>query len=56
MWYFLEASQKYYVKSPAKKTSSILTYGTPVLVKLVGFQERHKRADVWEDDVLRDQP
>ena len=50
--------KKYYDKGRSKKVSDILTLGTQVLVKQTGFQERHKIADVWEDDVyvVIDQP
>ena len=50
--------KKYYDKGRSKKASDILTPGTQVLVKQTGFQERHKIADVWEDDVyiIIDQP
>ena len=50
--------KKYYDKGRSKKASDILTPGTQVLVKRTGFQERHKIADVWEDDVyiIIDQP
>ena len=50
--------QKKYDKGRSKKASDILTPGTQVLVKQTSFQERHKIADVWEDDVyiIIDQP
>ena len=50
--------KKYYDKGRAKKASDILTLGTQVLVKRADFQERHKIADVWEDDVyvITEQP
>ena len=56
-----EAGQKqktYYDKGRAKKASDFLTVGTQVLVKWTGFQERHKIADIWEDDVyvIKNQP
>ena len=53
-----QKQKKYYDKGRAKKASDILTLGTQVLVKRTGFQERHKIADVWEDDVyvITDQP
>ena len=44
-------TKKYYDKGQAKKASDFLTVGTQVLVKCTGSQERHKIADVWEDDV-----
>ena len=43
--------KKYYDKGHAKKAREFLTPGTQVLVKHTGFQERHKIADVWEDDI-----
>ena len=53
-----QKQKKYYNKGRTKKASDILTLGTQVLVKRTAFQERHKIADVWEDDVyvLTDQP
>ena len=53
-----QKQKKYYDKGRAKKASDILSLGTQVLVKQTGFQERHKIADVWEDDVyvITDQP
>ena len=46
-----QKQKKYYDKGRAKKASDFLTVGTQVLVKQTGFQERHKIADIWEDDV-----
>ena len=53
-----QKQKKYYDKDRAKKASDFLTVGTQVLVKRTGFQERHKIADIWEDDVyvITDQP
>ena len=53
-----QKQKKYYDKGRAKKASDFLTVGTQVLVKQTGFQERHKIADIWEDDVyvITDQP
>ena len=53
-----QKQKKYYDKGRAKKASDFLTVGTQVLVKRTGFQERHKIADIWEDDVyvITDQP
>ena len=50
--------KKYYDKGCAKKATEFLTSGTQFLVKSTGFQERHKIADVCEDDlyVTIDQP
>ena len=41
-----------------KQRKHQITVGTQVLVKWTSFQERHKIADVWEDDVfvITDQP
>ena len=53
-----QKQKKYYDKGQAKKASDFLTIDTQVLVKWTGFQERHKIADIWEDDVyvITDQP
>ena len=53
-----QKQKKYYDIGRSKKASDFLTVGTQVLVKQTGFQERHKIADVWEDDVyvITDQP
>ena len=53
-----QEQKKYYHKGQTKKASDFLTVGTQVLVKQTGFQERHKIADIWEDDVyvITDQP
>ena len=53
-----QKQKKYYDKGRAKKASDFLTVGTQVLVKRTGFQERHKIADIREDDVyvIMDQP
>ena len=53
-----QKQKKYYDKGRSKRASDILTPGTQVLVKRTGFQERHKLADVWEEDVyiIIDQP
>ena len=60
-WKIREAEQKqkkYCDKGHAKKASDFLTVATQVLKKWTGFQERHKIADIWEDDVyvITDQP
>ena len=53
-----QKQKKYYDIGCAKKASDFLTVGTQVLVKWTGFQERHKNADIWKDDVyvIIDQP
>ena len=53
-----QKQKKYYDKDWVKKASEFLTVGTQVLVKRTDFQERHKIADIWGDDVyvITDQP